>query len=88
MAGKRAILLAHHGQLAASETIEEAAVLAMFIERAAKLQLMAMSAGTILPVDPALAQEAHDYRLKPNAVAATFAYYARRILRHDPNAID
>jgi L-fuculose-phosphate aldolase len=77
---KRAILLAHHGQLAACETIEEAAILAMFIERAAKLQL--------LPIDPALAQEAHDYRLKRSAIAATFAYYARRILRHDQNVID
>jgi L-fuculose-phosphate aldolase len=85
---KRAILLAHHGQLAACETIEEAAILAMFIERAAKLQLLAMSAGTILPIDPALAQEAHDYRLKRSAIAATFAYYARRILRHDQNVID
>jgi L-fuculose-phosphate aldolase len=53
----------------------------MFMERAARLQLMAMSAGTILPVDPALAREAHDYRLKAKAVAATFAYYARRVLR-------
>ena len=85
---KRAILLAHHGQLAACETIEEAAILAMFIERAAKLQLLAMSAGTILPIDPALAQEAHDYRLKRSAIAATFAYYARRVLRHDQNVID
>ena len=32
---KRAILLAHHGQLVATSTIEEAAVLAVFIERAA-----------------------------------------------------
>lgn len=84
---KRAILLAHHGQLSASETVEEAAILAMFIERTAKLQLMAMSAGTILPVDPALAQEAHDYRLKKKAIAATFAYYARKVLRNDPNVI-
>jgi L-fuculose-phosphate aldolase len=84
---KRAILLAHHGQLTACETVEEAAILAMFIERAAKLQLMAMSAGTILPVDPALAQEAHDYRLKPKAIAATFAYYSRRVLKRDPDVI-
>ena len=87
MGDKRAILLAHHGQLAACETVEEAAILAMFIERAAKLQLLAMSAGTILPVDPALAQEAHDYRLKPKAIAATFAYYSRRILSRDASVI-
>jgi L-fuculose-phosphate aldolase len=84
---KRAILLAHHGQLTACESVEEAAILAMFIERAAKLQLLAMSAGTILPVDPALAQEAHDYRLKPKAIAATFAYYSRRILSRDASVI-
>lgn len=83
---KRAILLAHHGQLAACESVEEATILGMFMERAAKLQLLAMSAGTILPIDPALAQEAHDYRLKPKAIAATFAYYSRRILRSD-NAV-
>jgi L-fuculose-phosphate aldolase len=85
---KKAILLAHHGQLAACDTVQHAAVLAMFLERAAKLQLMAMSAGTILPIDPALAQEAHDYRHKPKAIAATFAYYARRALRQDRTALD
>lgn len=83
---KRAILLAHHGQLCACETIEEAAVLSIFIERAAKLQLMAMSAGAIKDVTPALAREAHNYRLTPRAVGATFYYYARRTLRNDPDA--
>jgi len=83
---KRTMLLAHHGQLAASATIEEAAVLAVHIERAAKLQLLAMAAGEIKRIDPALAQEAHDYRLKERAVGVTFAYYARRALKHDPEA--
>jgi L-fuculose-phosphate aldolase len=84
---RRAILLAHHGQLTACADVEEAAVLAMFIERAARLQLMAMAAGTILPVDPALAREAHDYRLKARAIAATFAYYARRVLRGEQSVL-
>jgi L-fuculose-phosphate aldolase len=84
---KRAILLAHHGQLTACATVEEAAILAMFIERAAKIQLMAMSAGTILPIDPALAREAHDYRLKARAIGATFHYYSRRILRDDKSVL-
>ena len=84
---KRAILLAHHGQLAACKTIEEAAVLSIFIERAARLQLLAMSAGTIQAIDPQLAREAHDYRLKERAIAATFYYYARRVLRQDPACI-
>src|ERR1043166_2563704 len=71
---KRAILLAHHGQVCACATIEEAAVMSIFIERAARLQLMAMSAGKIQAIDPALAREAHDYRLKEGALAATFSY--------------
>jgi len=85
---KKAILLAHHGQLTATASVEHALVLAMFVERAAKLQLMAMSAGTILPIDPALAKEAHDYRHKPKAIAATFAYYARRVLKQDASVLD
>ena len=84
---KRTILLAHHGQLAAAKTIEEAAVLSIFIERAARLQLLAMSAGKIQAIDPKLAREAHDYRLKERAVAATFYYYARRVLRQDPTCL-
>lgn len=84
---KRAILLAHHGQLTATSSMEESAILALFIEKAAKLQLMAMSAGKIQPVDPELAKEAHDYRLKEKAIRATFYYYARRAMRKDPDII-
>jgi L-fuculose-phosphate aldolase len=84
---KRAILLAHHGQLVATETIEEAAVLAVFIERAAKMQVLAESIGTIKPINPAHAREAHDYRLKPRAVAATFHYFARRVLKQEDEVL-
>ncbi|MBV9967231.1 MAG: hypothetical protein JO008_16225, partial [Alphaproteobacteria bacterium] len=35
-------------------------------------------------IDPQLAKEAHDYRLKERAIGATFYYYARRALRQDP----
>jgi L-fuculose-phosphate aldolase len=85
---KRAILLAHHGQLVATATIEEAAVLAVFIERAARMQVLAQSIGTVKPIDPGFAREAHDYRLKSRAVAATFHYFARRVLKQDREALD
>jgi len=85
---KRAILLAHHGQLVATGTIEEAAVLAVFIERAARMQVLAESIGTIKPIEPAIAREAHDYRLKSRAVGATFHYYARRALKHERDVLD
>lgn len=85
---KRAILLAHHGQLVATATMEEACVLAVFIERAAKLQLMAEAVAPIKPLDPKLAREAHDYRLKERAVGATFHYFARRALKANAGALD
>ena len=85
---KRAILLAHHGQLVATATIEEAAVLAVFIERAARMQVLAQSIGTIKPIDPPFAREAHDYRLKPRAVAATFHYFGRGVLKQEPDVLE
>lgn len=84
---KRAILLAHHGQLVVGATIEEACSLAHLIERAARLQLLAMSAGEIAPLPPRLAREAHDWTLSPRRSVANFQYYARRALRNHPDAV-
>ncbi len=78
---KRAILLAHHGQLTACKNIEEASVLAVYIERAAKIQLWARAVGPIKQIKPELAQEAHDFRLKKKVIDATFCYFSRRVLR-------
>lgn len=80
---KRAALLAHHGLVTACGTVEEAAVLALFLERAAKLQLMARAAGTIKPIGAKEAREAHDYRLRSSIIGATFCYFARRAQKAD-----
>jgi L-fuculose-phosphate aldolase len=85
---KRAILLAHHGQLVACGSVEETAVLSVFMERAARLQVLARSIGPMKSIRPELAKEAHDYRLKPKAVGATFHYFARRILRNAPETLE
>src|SRR5699024_253973 len=60
---KKAILLAHHGLLIAGASIEESCLLALQFERAAKMQLLAMSAGNIAPINPELGREAHDWLL-------------------------
>ena len=85
---KRSILLAHHGQLAACTTIEEATMLSIFIERAARMQLLASAAGTIKAVKPECIQEAHDYRLKKKYVDGVFCYYSRRILRESNEVLE
>jgi L-fuculose-phosphate aldolase len=88
LGSKRAILLAHHGQLVACGTVEEAAVMSVFMERAARLQVLARAIGPIRPIRPELAREAHDYRLKPKAVGATFHYFARRVLKSAPETLE
>lgn len=80
---KKAILLAHHGQVVAGASVEESCSLTILIERAAKLQLAAMAAGTVKALPERLAREAHDWTLSPQRSRANFAYYARRALtRH------
>jgi L-fuculose-phosphate aldolase len=74
----KTILLANHGLLAAGASVEEATYLAVFFERAARMQLRAMAAGGFKEVKRELAEEARDFLLQPSIVRGTFAYWARR----------
>jgi L-fuculose-phosphate aldolase len=78
LGGAKTILLANHGLLAAGASVEEATYLAVFIERAARMQLRAMAAGGVREVKPELAAEARDFLLQSSIVRGTFAYWARR----------
>lgn len=84
---KRSILLAHHGLLTTGKRIEEAVYLAVLMEQAAELQLLARPAGEIRKVPENLAREAHDFLLKDSIVAATFNYWARRAARKYPEVL-
>jgi L-fuculose-phosphate aldolase len=85
---KRAILLANHGLLTAGRSIEEAAVLAIWMEQAADRQLRARAIGPVRPVPADLAQEAHDFLVKPEIMALSFGYFARDTLRKWPECIE
>src|SRR6267378_6221182 len=84
---KQAILLAHHGLLTACTTLEEATNLAFYMERAAKLQLMARAVGPIKAVKREHALEARSYRGGPKYVRATFNYLARNVIRDAPEVL-
>jgi L-fuculose-phosphate aldolase len=84
---KKAVLLAHHGHVIAGASVEEACSLGILIERAAKLQLAAMAAGTVKELPEELAREAHDWTLSPQRSRANFAYYARRALARHPGVL-
>jgi len=74
----KTILLANHGLLTTGNSIEEATYLAVFFERAARMQIRAMAAGGYQEVKPELAEEARAFLLQPSIVRGTFAYWARR----------
>lgn len=84
---KRALLLAHHGLVVVSDSIEEACIIALQVERAAKLHMIASSVGTIREIDPELGREAHDWILQKRRSIATFSYYARQVLKKDPSCL-
>jgi L-fuculose-phosphate aldolase len=84
---RKALLLAHHGLLTAGATIEEAAVLALWMEQAAQAQVRAAAVGPIREVRPELAAESRDFLLKPQITGLTFQYFARRVLRADPDCL-
>ena len=73
----KTILLANHGLLTCGASVEEATYLAVFFERAARMQLRAMAAGGFKEVREELAEEARAFLLQPSIVRATFAYWSR-----------
>ena len=78
LSSSKSILLANHGLLTAGSSVEEATYLAVFFERAARMQLRAMAAGGCKEVKNELAEEARDFLLQPSIVRGTFAYWLRR----------
>jgi len=74
----KCILLANHGLLSAGTSVEEATYLAVFFERAARMQLRAMAAGGFKEVKRELAEAARAFLLQSSIVRATFAYWLRR----------
>lgn len=87
LGARRAVLLAHHGLLVAGASVEEACMLALACEHAARLQLLAEACGEIRDVEPTLAREAHDWLLRDERLRAGFHHRARKILREQPECL-
>ncbi len=81
LGGRHAMLLAHHGLLAAGRTVAEAAFLAVFIERMARQQLDAALVGGAKPIDAGEARRARDFLRTDRIMNATFAAWSRRAER-------
>lgn len=84
---KRSVLLAHHGLLTTGSSLEEAVYLAVLLEQAAQLQVLAGQVGEIRDVPQALALKAREFLLKESVVKATFSYWARRAAQKHADAL-
>jgi L-fuculose-phosphate aldolase len=80
---KSAILLAHHGLLTVGDSVEAAVYLAVSFENAARLQMLAQSAGTIRLPPAGPAADARRFLTGSSFVNATFNYWARQAIRQD-----
>ena len=85
---KRSILLANHGLLIAGRAVEEAVVLAVWLEYAAELHLRARAVGRPKPVRAELARESHDFLVSPEVTGLTFDWFARQVVQFDPSVLD
>ena len=81
LGAKHALLLAHHGLLTAGRSVQEAAFLAVFMERMARQQIDAAAVGGSKPIDPAEARRARDFLRSDRIMGLTFDAWARRAER-------
>lgn len=81
LAGRRSAMLVNHGIVCTGATLQEAVYLNVFAERNARMCLDALAIGPLQPVEPAAAQEAHDFLLQSAIVNGTFDYWARQAAR-------
>ncbi|HBM62322.1 MAG TPA: aldolase [Citreicella sp.] len=73
------IFMKHHGVMVLAPTIAEAWDDLYYLERAAEVQVLAMSTGrAVLPVDPAIAQAAYDQMREGDAESARLHLAALR----------
>jgi L-fuculose-phosphate aldolase len=78
---RHALLLAHHGLLAAGRSVQEAAFLAVFMERMARQQIDAAQVGGARPVDAAEARRARDFLRTDRIMNITVDAWVRKAER-------
>jgi L-fuculose-phosphate aldolase len=81
LGGKHALLLAHHGLLAAGRSVQEATFLGVFMERMARQQIDAAKVGGAKPVDAGEARRARDFLRTDRIMGLTFDSWSRRAER-------
>ncbi len=86
LGARHALLLAHHGLLTAGRSVQEAAFLAVFMERMARQQIDAAAVGGAKPIDAGEARRARDFLRSDRIMGLTFDAWARRAERRRRSA--
>ena len=82
LGARHALLLAHHGLLAAGRSVQEATFLAVFMERMARQQIDAAAVGGSKPIDAVEARRARDFLRTDRIMNLTFDAWSRRAERN------
>ena len=78
----KAVLLRNHGVALVGATVEESTILAIMLDNACKIQLLAEAAGGIGEVfAPELVRELHDAITRPEQYTINFEFLRRKALR-------
>ena len=78
----KAVFLRNHGVAVVGASLEESTVLALLLEEACRIQLLALAAGGIGPMfDPAQIARLHQEITRPEQYTINFEYLRRRIQR-------
>lgn len=81
LGAKHAIILAHHGLLTVGRSVEEATVLAVTVERGARMQHRAAAFGGIKPLSGDDPLKAREFLRTDRVLNATFDYWWRKASR-------
>ena len=88
LGGNKAVVLSNHGLLTVGATVDSAAWWFMTMERSCQAQLLAMSAGEPVLIDPDQAQKTHDQVGSELAGWISFQPLYDRIVREQPDLLD
>ena len=84
----KAVILRNHGLLTVGTSVDSAVWWFITMERSCQVQLVAKAAGTVVHIDPAMAQQTHDY--VGTEVAGWFSFQPlwAKITREQPDLLD
>jgi ribulose-5-phosphate 4-epimerase/fuculose-1-phosphate aldolase len=83
----KSVILRNHGLLTVGETVDAAAWWFITMERSCQVQLLAMAAGTRVPIDAEQAQKTHDFVGSEFAGWLSFQPLYDKIVREQPDLL-